>query len=136
VQDKGVGVNQSEVTEIFNLWGKRHRSAHNHSDGVGLGLYSSKVILSHLGSDIKCFSQGSRKGATFAFKFPVARSKSEYLGRDQTSSDELMESTPSEESSYEQIDIQSKKREGNGSGTAGHEARRPTNIVNMSIEIN
>jgi K+-sensing histidine kinase KdpD len=63
--------------EIFNLWGKRTRSADKHSDGFGLGLYAAKVILGFVEGKIMCISEGHMKGTAFAFSLPAYESRKE-----------------------------------------------------------
>ena len=64
VQDRGVGIYESELDKVCNLLWRSNNSDHQrlNPDGQGIGLYISKQICQGLGGDVELTSvyrQGS-----------------------------------------------------------------------------
>jgi sigma-B regulation protein RsbU (phosphoserine phosphatase) len=68
VQDNGLGLSESQQTQLFGLF----RRLHNHVEGSGLGLYSVKRIVENAGGAITVQSQPG-VGSTFTVALPAAR---------------------------------------------------------------
>ena len=73
VSDKGIGIQQNELTQIFSQF-YRISSAAANTRGMGLGLYIAKEIMeAHLG---KIWAESVfGKGSTFHILFPIERNK-------------------------------------------------------------
>lgn len=74
VKDSGVGIDPSDMSKLFQKFGRLDTSyvAAATSGGTGLGLYICKSLVEQMGGKIKAVSQGEGKGATFTFSLPVA----------------------------------------------------------------
>ncbi len=68
VADSGVGVSDSVIDSMFIPF-KREKD--DLTEGSGIGLSFSKILLSQLGCNIN-FSNNKKKGATFWFDFPCS----------------------------------------------------------------
>jgi signal transduction histidine kinase len=58
--DTGIGMEERDIENLFNLFGKLDDNAQINKQGTGLGLFISKQLCQKLGGDI--FVQ-SQKGA-------------------------------------------------------------------------
>lgn len=65
IQDNGLGIKESERSKIFGVF---HR-AHDHVEGIGVGLYLVKKIITNAGGDIQVESEVG-KGSSFKIYFP------------------------------------------------------------------
>jgi signal transduction histidine kinase len=69
VADRGIGIPADELAKLFQRF---YRAAGNGSaNGLGLGLYNSRLIVEHHGGRIWAESSPGA-GSTFAFALPVA----------------------------------------------------------------
>jgi two-component system, chemotaxis family, CheB/CheR fusion protein len=64
IQDNGLGIAESEINKVFDVF---HR-AHHHVEGVGVGLYLVKKILTNADGDIQVESEVG-KGSSFKVYF-------------------------------------------------------------------
>ena len=73
VSDKGMGIEQSELKQIFNQF---YRISSNDSSikGIGLGLFIAKEIMEAHGGKIWAESN-VKEGSTFHILFPIDRNK-------------------------------------------------------------
>ncbi|HEU6449208.1 MAG TPA: response regulator [Verrucomicrobiae bacterium] len=73
ISDTGIGMNTTEVANVFNAFaqtGNQHRFG-----GLGLGLaISQKLVEFHFG-EIRAESEGPDKGSTFTVELPVVAAK-------------------------------------------------------------
>lgn len=65
IQDNGLGIAESQRSKIFGAF---HR-AHDHVEGIGVGLYLVKKIINNAGGDIEVDSEVG-KGSNFMVYFP------------------------------------------------------------------
>lgn len=68
IQDNGLGIEESQMSKIFGAF---HR-AHDHVEGIGVGLYLVKKIINNAGGDITVDSEVG-KGSNFKVYFPTNR---------------------------------------------------------------
>ena len=76
--DNGIGFTSSEKEKLFEKFGKIERYGHGWdiiSDGIGMGLYISKQIITEQGGKIWVESQGRDRGSTFTFTIPIRKNK-------------------------------------------------------------
>ncbi len=77
IEDNGIGVNEEEKSKLFKKFGKIERYGRGLdviSEGSGLGLYISKMIVELHGGKIWVESEGRNKGSTFYFSLPIIKS--------------------------------------------------------------
>ncbi|MBI2019092.1 HAMP domain-containing histidine kinase [Candidatus Daviesbacteria bacterium] len=74
VIDTGVGISKDDAGKLFNKFSRLDSSytAAATSGGTGLGLYISKNLVELMHGQIKVYSEGLGKGATFTVTLPVA----------------------------------------------------------------
>ena len=71
VTDNGIGF---DIFEKINLFKKFYRSKSAkiaHTDGMGVGLYLAKIIVSRHGGQMYAQSNSANKGATFFIELPL-----------------------------------------------------------------
>jgi two-component system, NtrC family, sensor kinase len=65
VIDNGLGINPEQMTRIFAFGFTTKKNGH------GFGLHSSALAAKELGGNLKAFSEGPGKGATFTLEVPI-----------------------------------------------------------------
>ena len=70
-KDTGIGIKQSDIENLFTLFGKLQRSADLNSEGLGLGLRICKQIVEQNGGKIYVESAGENKGSCFTFSMKM-----------------------------------------------------------------
>ncbi len=75
VQDQGVGIAPEEIPHIFDRFYRTRSSANRRVDGLGLGLYITRMLVEAHNGRIWVESQPG-KGSTFYFSLPIAGSGS------------------------------------------------------------
>ena len=74
VRDTGIGLTTEEITQIFERFGKIERRGEGfegiETQGSGLGLFITKIIVEMHKGEIGVKSRGRNKGATFYFSLP------------------------------------------------------------------
>lgn len=73
VTDTGVGMNQKDLSSLFQKFGfmkGSYRTNQDASQGTGLGLYIAKTIIDYHQGKIWAKSKGKGKGSTFGFSLP------------------------------------------------------------------
>jgi len=76
--DNGIGFTSSEIEKLFKKFGKIERFGNGWdiiTDGIGMGLYISKQIITEHGGKIWVESQGRNRGSTFTFTIPIRKNK-------------------------------------------------------------
>jgi len=74
IKDTGIGFTEDEKLRIFQKFGKIIRKNQGFdviSEGSGLGLYLSKMMIELHGGEIWVESEGRNKGSTFYFTLPI-----------------------------------------------------------------
>ena len=67
VKDSGIGISQDELPKLFNKFYRGNTAKITDSEGMGIGLYMSKEIITRHGGKIWAYSQGDGKGSIFSF---------------------------------------------------------------------
>ena len=67
VKDSGIGISNEELPRLFNKFYRGHNARLADTEGMGIGLYMSKEIISRHGGRIWAYSQGAGKGSIFSF---------------------------------------------------------------------
>ena len=70
VCDQGPGITQDEQDKIFVKFGQLDSSISRNQEGIGLGLYTAKLIIGDLGGKIGVTSEPG-KGSKFWFTLPI-----------------------------------------------------------------
>jgi signal transduction histidine kinase len=74
VEDKGIGIDSEELTQIFNPFYRGSAAAAAQIDGTGLGLFLVRESLAAMGAGISVKSSPG-KGSTFTMHFPAMPSR-------------------------------------------------------------
>jgi two-component system phosphate regulon sensor histidine kinase PhoR len=74
VSDEGIGLDKSELAQLFRR-GYRAESG-RHASGTGLGLYLGQGIVAAHGGRMWATSAGRGQGSTFSFVLPLAEERS------------------------------------------------------------
>lgn len=74
VTDSGIGIKEEDQSKLFNLFGFLDSSKELNTQGIGLGLHISKMIVQQLGGEIIC---KSKYGFGTSFTFLIALDKVE-----------------------------------------------------------
>jgi signal transduction histidine kinase len=70
ISDTGIGIPQKDIDDIFKPFVRKTSVLNYDYDGLGLGLYSSKLIMEKLGGSVKVESI-ENKGSDFFLYIPV-----------------------------------------------------------------
>ena len=73
IKDEGIGFTEEEKERIFTQFGKIEHYGQGldvETEGTGLGLYITKIIVELHGGEIWVESEGRNKGSTFYFTLP------------------------------------------------------------------
>lgn len=72
VQDTGLGLTFTEKFRIFSKFYRSEKARLMYTDGMGLGLYLSKIIVKRHKGNIYARSHGRNKGSTFYVELPFS----------------------------------------------------------------
>lgn len=67
VSDTGIGLSPEESRNIFGRFYRSERAIKTDTEGIGLGLYMAKTIISRHGGVLTATSEGEHKGSIFSF---------------------------------------------------------------------
>lgn len=70
VEDKGIGIPKNAIPNIFKKFYRTGDAKQMNTEGMGIGLYVSRIIMRRSGGSISVFSAGEGKGSTFSLKLP------------------------------------------------------------------
>jgi two-component system, OmpR family, sensor histidine kinase SenX3 len=70
VQDRGVGIPQSELKRIFKRFHRVQTPMTGHVKGTGLGLFIVRSVVRRYGGDVYAESAGEGRGSTFVIRLP------------------------------------------------------------------
>jgi len=73
VRDHGVGLHPEELAALFRKYGRVRNERTASVEGVGLGLYLTRLLAEAHGGTISAESEGPGLGSTFAISLPIAR---------------------------------------------------------------
>ena len=74
IKDNGIGLTEEDKRHLFKSFGKIERYGNGWdivTEGMGVGLYLSKEMISLHGGKIWAESEGKNKGSTFYFSLPI-----------------------------------------------------------------
>ncbi len=71
VQDSGLGLSWSDKFNIFKKFYRNNAAKRMYTDGMGLGLYLAKIIVSRHHGRIYARSSGRNTGSTFYVELPL-----------------------------------------------------------------
>jgi signal transduction histidine kinase len=71
VKDTGIGISQSELPLLFSKFYRSKKAKLTDTEGMGVGLYMAKEILSLHNGRIWAESEGEGKGSTFSCSLPA-----------------------------------------------------------------
>lgn len=72
IRDSGIGILHEELSLIFSKFYRGSKARITDTEGMGIGLFISKDIISRHGGKIWAESNGTDKGSTFSFSIPIA----------------------------------------------------------------
>jgi len=73
IRDTGVGIDKTEISNLFSKFGRAKDANKVNVTGTGLGLYIAREIARAHGGDIKVASDGKGKGSTFEISIPLKK---------------------------------------------------------------
>lgn len=71
VHDTGIGVSWADRSSVFKKYYRSSNAKLSHAEGMGLGLYTAKIIVEKHHGRIWFDSKGVGKGSTFYISLPV-----------------------------------------------------------------
>jgi signal transduction histidine kinase len=75
VKDEGVGFGRSDLTVLFQKYGQPQTARPTGAQGVGLGLYVTRLLAEAHGGQVTAESVGPGQGSTFQLSLPVRQPK-------------------------------------------------------------
>lgn len=73
VTDSGIGIPKEELSLLFSKFYRGKQAKLTDTEGMGIGLYMSKVVISKLKGKIWAESTGLNMGSKFAFSIPLIK---------------------------------------------------------------
>lgn len=73
IVDSGIGLSSEEMRSIFSKFYRSTRARSVDTEGLGIGLFLVREIISNHGGKIKVHSEGSDKGSTFSVILPYVQ---------------------------------------------------------------
>ncbi len=73
VKDNGIGIPKEEIPLLFAKFYRGARARLADTEGMGIGLYMSKEIITRHDGKIWAESEGTGKGSTFIFSLPIKK---------------------------------------------------------------
>ena len=68
VSDTGMGISQEDLSNLFKKFSRGKGVSTVHTEGTGLGLYVSKMMIEAHQGKVWCESEGEGRGSRFCFK--------------------------------------------------------------------
>ena len=65
--DNGRGITESEMANLFSMFGKLKRTAKQNSEGIGMGLMICKNLIEANHGTLSVKSKGENCGSSFMF---------------------------------------------------------------------
>lgn len=73
ISDSGIGLDKKDRTKVFSKFYRGKDAKLMYTDGMGLGLYLSKVIVGRHNGRLYAKSKGRNEGTTFFLELPFSR---------------------------------------------------------------
>jgi signal transduction histidine kinase len=73
VRDEGMGLREEDIAQLFKKYGRLVPQKAGTMEGIGLGLYLTRLLVEAHGGTISAASPGLGKGATFTIRLPRGR---------------------------------------------------------------
>lgn len=73
ITDSGIGIHSDELPYIFTKFFRGSNAQKVDTEGLGIGLFLAKSIITGYGGTITATSGGSNQGTTFTITFPLVR---------------------------------------------------------------
>ena len=70
VQDTGIGLDATQLSEVFSLYSQVDRSTASGSEGLGIGLSLVRRLMELHGGEARAFSEGLGRGSRFVVALP------------------------------------------------------------------
>ena len=77
VIDNGVGISAEDQSKLFRLFGYLDSTKEMNSNGIGLGLYITKMIVEQFGGTVGVDSAIGR-GSTFHMQFELSEQENDF----------------------------------------------------------
>ena len=74
VADTGIGIDESDITRIFEVFEQADSTLRRRYQGTGLGLALARKLIEMHGGRIWVTSEGPGRGSTFTFTIPITES--------------------------------------------------------------
>lgn len=75
VKDQGVGIGHADLTVLFQKYGQTQTAKTTGTQGIGLGLYVTRLLAEAHGGHVSVESTGPGQGSTFELSLPVRQPK-------------------------------------------------------------
>jgi len=75
VKDSGVGLGPGDLTVLFQKYGQTQTAKTTGAQGIGLGLYVTRLLAEAHGGRVSAESVGPGEGSTFQLSLPVRQPK-------------------------------------------------------------
>ena len=75
MKDNGVGLGPADLTVLFQKYGQTATATTTGAQGVGLGLYVTRLLVEAHGGRVSAESVGPGLGSTFQLSLPVRQPK-------------------------------------------------------------
>ena len=73
VSDSGVGIPQSRIDDVFEMFSQVDRVVDRSRGGLGIGLSLVRRLVQMHGGSVSAFSEGTGRGSTFTVRLPLAQ---------------------------------------------------------------
>lgn len=81
VFDSGSGIKQEDISKLFTMFGKLHRTAEINSEGIGMGLMICQKLVELNSGTIDVYSEGENLGSVFSFTMKMQLVQQAYTER-------------------------------------------------------
>ncbi len=73
VSDSGIGISKTDLPHVFSQFYRTKEAKHADTEGMGIGLYVAKNIVTRHNGTISIFSEGEGKGTKFTITLPLTK---------------------------------------------------------------
>lgn len=75
VRDTGMGLNETDIERVFDLFEQLDRGADHAQGGLGVGLALVRELVAMHGGQVRAHSEGPGKGSEFRVRLPVVKAE-------------------------------------------------------------